>query len=222
MTNPLQFLLNGEPKKKEEAVVEGPAFSLTKVLTVAAILLLPVVTYIVTYLENAKFTTGQVTALILGVLAFLAVASAADVLARGIATAAQLQASSTKHLADVGQATMASVTTGAAGMADAAVKARVEVGKLQAEAALSEARRQQAAGHPNLMLLEPPLIGRLAHDPKQCLTAHGLVDAGGQRRLLCWVDGGPQWLAESSVQFDKPTMKAEMLKTLAAHLVKLA
>lgn len=82
--NPVKLLLN---QGSTTDVVEAPAFSLTKVLATAALILTPVVSYLVKWLEKAEFSTGQVVTLIVAVLALLAVLGAADVLARALATA---------------------------------------------------------------------------------------------------------------------------------------
>ncbi len=81
------FLNNGEQQKAAQ-VIEAPAFSLTKVMAVVAPLVTVLVTFVTAKLQDAAFTYGQITVMIVALLGFLAITSAADVLARGIATAA--------------------------------------------------------------------------------------------------------------------------------------
>jgi hypothetical protein len=87
-TNPMEFFLNSSESAKQGAVVDAPAFSLTKVLSAGAIVVTPIATLVVDKVSNLNFSTGQVVALGLGVLAFLAVTASADVLARAWATSA--------------------------------------------------------------------------------------------------------------------------------------
>jgi len=82
--NPVKLLLN---QGTTTDVVEAPAFSITKVLAAAALVLTPLTAYLAKWLEGAKFTSGQTVNLIIAVLALLAVLGAADVLARALATA---------------------------------------------------------------------------------------------------------------------------------------
>jgi hypothetical protein len=87
----LDWLLN--KNDKEEQVVQAPAFSLTKVLAIAA----PVVTIAVTVISDLvlngglKWSEGQVTALIIAVLGLITVTGAADLIARAMVTAAERQ-----------------------------------------------------------------------------------------------------------------------------------
>lgn len=91
--NPLNLLLNSDTK--DSAVVQAPAFSLTKVMALVAPLVTGLATWLTTAVleEGTSFTTGQITTLLVALIAFLAVTGAADVLARGIATSAQTTAS---------------------------------------------------------------------------------------------------------------------------------
>ncbi len=79
----VDFLLN---RTDDEATptepVAAPAFSLTKVLSSAALVLTPLTAILVRYLADATFSTWQVVVLIVGVLGFLAVTASADVLVR--------------------------------------------------------------------------------------------------------------------------------------------
>lgn len=89
---PIKFLLNQTADTKEQ-VVEAPAFSITKVMQVVAPLLTGVVALATSALETVEFSSTQITALIVALIAFLAITSAADVIARGIATAADKRSS---------------------------------------------------------------------------------------------------------------------------------
>lgn len=90
-TNPIKFLLNQSPEAKETEVVRPPAFSLTKVLSAGAVIVAPIATIVVDKLDEG-LTAQHYVALAIGILAFLAVASSADVLARAIATSAERKA----------------------------------------------------------------------------------------------------------------------------------
>ncbi len=85
MANPVDFLLNRDGADKQ--VVEAPAFSLTKVLAIAA----PVVTVVAGFIADkwdqvsVDMEAVHFTALTIAVLAFVAIGAAADVLARSIA-----------------------------------------------------------------------------------------------------------------------------------------
>lgn len=81
---------------EEQQVVTAPAFSLTKLLQTAALVLTPLVSLLVKYLADVKFSTWQVTVLISAVLAFLAFTASADVLARALATSADKLAQAVK------------------------------------------------------------------------------------------------------------------------------
>ena len=89
--NPLTLLLNRG--KEESSAVQASAFSLTKVMAVLAPLVTALATWLATEFKNATFTTGQITTLLVALIAFLALTGSADVLARGIATSAQTTAS---------------------------------------------------------------------------------------------------------------------------------
>jgi hypothetical protein len=84
-SGPLDFFL-GEPGGQNADPVSSDAFSLTKVLITATGILTPLTTALVDGFSKVNFTSGQFVALTLGVLAFAAIASAADVLARALAT----------------------------------------------------------------------------------------------------------------------------------------
>jgi hypothetical protein len=93
-TNPVKFLLNQEtdPDELAKQAVEAPAFSLTKVLSTAALIVAPVTAYLVDWLSDINLTEQHFVALAIGLLGFLAVAAAADVLARSVVTAAEAKA----------------------------------------------------------------------------------------------------------------------------------
>jgi hypothetical protein len=88
MPGPLDFFLNQGEEAEQKQVVEAPAFSLTKVLASGAVIITPLATLLVDKLDKADFRPAHYVALALGLLGFLAIASAADVLARAIGTAA--------------------------------------------------------------------------------------------------------------------------------------
>jgi len=87
--NPVSFLLNQGSEAEEKAVVEAPAFSLTKVLTAGSIVVAPIATYIVDKFKDQGLTAQHYVVLTIGLLGFLAITAAADVLARSLATAAE-------------------------------------------------------------------------------------------------------------------------------------
>lgn len=88
--NVLDFLLNRTDT--DAHTVQAPAFALTKVLDVAAVIVAPLATLIVDKTSNVDLTAGQYVTLALGLLAFLAITSSADVLARSIAAAGKHKA----------------------------------------------------------------------------------------------------------------------------------
>jgi hypothetical protein len=79
-----QFLLNQDPRPGE---VDTRAFSLTKVLSSAAIIVGPLATVVVDTLTKINFSAGQIVALAIGLLGFLAITASADVLGRSYAAA---------------------------------------------------------------------------------------------------------------------------------------
>ncbi|TWD74846.1 hypothetical protein FB561_6280 [Kribbella amoyensis] len=87
MAGPLSrlFLNKG---REEEAIIEAPAFSITKVLAVAAPLVTTLVGVIADKVDWFKLDmrASHFTALAIGVLGLIAVAGSADVLARAIAS----------------------------------------------------------------------------------------------------------------------------------------
>jgi hypothetical protein len=89
MQSPTEFFLN-QGTNDEKQVVQAPAFSLTKVLAAGAVIITPLSTLLVEQLKkHDNFKAGHYVALALGLLAFLAITAAADVLSRGFVTAAK-------------------------------------------------------------------------------------------------------------------------------------
>ena len=85
------FLNQGENSEKQ--VVEAPAFSLTKVLASGAVVVTPIAALVLDALEtHVNFRAHHYVALAIGLLGFLAIASAADVLARALVTGAEKKA----------------------------------------------------------------------------------------------------------------------------------
>jgi hypothetical protein len=86
------FLLN-QGANGEKQVVEAPAFSLTKVLTSGAVIVTPTAALVLDGLEtHVNFRAHHYVALAIGLLGFLAIAGAADVLARALVTGAEKNA----------------------------------------------------------------------------------------------------------------------------------
>jgi hypothetical protein len=91
-TNPVSFLLNQSDQAKTTQVVDAPAFSLTKFLSAAAIIVTPIAALVVNQAKSVTLSAGNFVALTAAVLAFLAIASAADVLGRSYASAVETKA----------------------------------------------------------------------------------------------------------------------------------
>jgi hypothetical protein len=190
--NPIKFLLNQEQAAKTGSnPVDSPAFSLTKVMAAAAAVVTPVTALLVEAVDSIDFTSGQVVTLVLGVLAFLAVTSAADVLARGMAASASLGAAATTQAA-----------AAQAGAARAAAEASRRTAELAVEASKAEAEKRWAAGYPGLVMVQPPWPGRLsAEGQTQPLTVHALTEADGAPCYLCRIgdDDDWRWLAANEI-----------------------
>jgi hypothetical protein len=92
------FFLNKGAQNQDTAVVDAPAFSLTKVMAVVAPVVTALAALATSQIKNVNFSESQVTTLIVSLVAFLAVTSSADVLARGIATSAEKTASARTRL----------------------------------------------------------------------------------------------------------------------------
>ncbi|WP_328989303.1 hypothetical protein OG394_24030 [Kribbella sp. NBC_01245] len=90
--DPKKWLLNSDGAGDQ--VVKAPAFSLTKVLTIATPLLTIVVGLVGDYMKDKEinWAPSHIVSLALGVLALVAIISAADLIARGVATAATVTA----------------------------------------------------------------------------------------------------------------------------------
>lgn len=86
--NPVDFLLNRSDKDKKTQVVEAPAFSLTKVLTVATPVITAVAALLARQVEDVKFSAGNITVMIIGVIGLVTIAGSADMIARSLATKA--------------------------------------------------------------------------------------------------------------------------------------
>jgi hypothetical protein len=84
------FLKN--ENKNKAAAVPTPAFSITKVVAIFAPLLTGLATAVAAAFEEITFTASQVTLLVVGLFAFLAITCAADVLARGRVESAKTSA----------------------------------------------------------------------------------------------------------------------------------
>ena len=95
---PFKFLLNQTTSTTAAQAVESPAFSLTKVMAVLAPLLTAVTAFATSALKDVSFDSGQITMMIVALIAFLAVTASADVLARGIATSADKRASGRQRM----------------------------------------------------------------------------------------------------------------------------
>lgn len=90
----IDFLLNKDGDEASTDTVTSPAFSTTKVLTAASVIVAPLATFLAKVIEGESFNLApvHVVATILGLLAFVAILGAADVLARSYASAAQHEA----------------------------------------------------------------------------------------------------------------------------------
>lgn len=97
-----QFFLNKDEKGETdpETPVATPAFSLTKVLGAGAVIITPLATILVNAINKNDFQPIHYVMLAIALLGFLAITSAADVLARGIASGAQSYADASGALAD--------------------------------------------------------------------------------------------------------------------------
>lgn len=91
MGKSIDFLLNLKAPDAD-TVVTAPAFSLTKVLASAAIVVGPLATYLVDRFSKVSFSSWQIVSLAVALLVFLAITAAADVLGRSIAAAAKVKA----------------------------------------------------------------------------------------------------------------------------------
>ncbi|TQM61718.1 hypothetical protein [Humibacillus xanthopallidus] len=98
MANIWQFFTNTSPEQEDSALVEAQAFSLTKVIGLLAPVVAAAGTWAASQLKSVTFTSGEVTAIIIAVLAVWAITSVADVLARSMATSAEKQANGRLHM----------------------------------------------------------------------------------------------------------------------------
>jgi hypothetical protein len=90
--NPVRFLLNQGPQPEAAAVVKAPAFSITKVLSAAAIIVGPIAAVVVDKVKADGLSTHDYVVLAVALLAFLAITASADVIARAVASAAATRA----------------------------------------------------------------------------------------------------------------------------------
>lgn len=97
----INFFLNKKPDAEAKDVVDAPAFSLTKVLGAGAVIVAPIAAFVVDNLKTVDLDGNHYVSLAIGLLGFLAITAAADVLARSIATAAEKNAQASA--ASVGQ-----------------------------------------------------------------------------------------------------------------------
>lgn len=178
--NPLNLLLNRGAGAQQEAV-EGPAFSITKVLATVATVLTPLITVIVAQLDQVAFDEGHIVVLIVSLLAFLAVGSTADVLARAFAASAKTRADAARHVAD--QATVAA--------------------RLAKEATVEAAQLHRDAGSPvELLPFDPPLSVRVKHpDVDPDASVLGLARLGDVPTYLCRVGDDVTWLPHAEIVF---------------------
>jgi hypothetical protein len=137
-----KFLLNAElPADKQ--VVDAPAFSITKVLASAGIIVGPIATLIADNLLNIDFSAWQLVSLAAALLLFLAILASADVVARSIATGAKAKAD------------------GEVSSAKAAAEATTKAAKHMAEAAKEEARQ---AGMGRIVVFDRPIQSMRRND----------------------------------------------------------
>ena len=68
-TSPISFLLNQDSTQQQ--VVSAPAFSLTKVLAAAAVIITPIATLLVVQLKSVTLSGGNYAALAAALLGFL-------------------------------------------------------------------------------------------------------------------------------------------------------
>lgn len=110
------------------AAVESPAFSLTKVLSAGSVIITGIATAVVAALDDKDFKLqpSHVVTLAVGLLGFLAVASAADVIARAIATNKITAAEVDSQQANEKAEEKAARETHEAEEAEAAAKAKAE------------------------------------------------------------------------------------------------
>jgi hypothetical protein len=100
MANPVDFMLN-TGANADKQVVEAPAFSLTKVLGAGAVIITPIATVIIDAVQKqTNFKANHYVALAIGLLGFLAITAAADVLARAIGAAAKSKATAAEKNVD--------------------------------------------------------------------------------------------------------------------------
>jgi len=160
----------------KEQVVEAPAFSLTKVLTSGAMIITPVAALLTKWLGDATPSEWNYVALTLGLLGFLAIAGAADVIARAIATAAESKAKAKT----------------------AAAESHAKATESQAKGAESQAKAA-AASVAQLVTFTTPLDGRHVLEGTDKAVKVFAVAQGVEPYYLVQEDSKINWLTGSEV-----------------------
>ena len=190
--NPVRFLLNravddADKPKTTEAPVDAPAFSLTKVSALIGTLLGPAVAAIAKAFTDQKFTTAQYTAMFIGLVGFLGLITAADVISRAVAT------TSVNHL-KAAKATASAEVEQAKHVAEISAKALTEVADAEAKATV--------AARDHVLNFASPVSGRLVStgkDPAISILAFG---SGGDGRFLIKDDEDKlSWVPLTKVSF---------------------
>jgi uncharacterized membrane protein YciS (DUF1049 family) len=175
---PIDFLLNTGPSSNQ--VVQAPAFSLTKVMAVAAPVLTAACTYAVSTLNDVEFTSGQAMTLIVAIIAFLAVTIAADVLARGMATSADKSASAARE------------------SAQAAAEAATKAAELKASSIASG-----VSGRLRMLRFSQPIDAYVAKDgPDEHVTLLAASDADPPEYLCMHDDRSMTWTPAGVVRMN--------------------
>jgi len=95
--NPFSFFTNSTA---QDTIVQAPAYSITKVLTTAAAVLVPLGTVVVAGFTKLSFSSWQIVSLAIGLLLLLAILASADVLGRSYAAAAKQKAQAAPSAGD--------------------------------------------------------------------------------------------------------------------------
>jgi hypothetical protein len=157
--NLISFLRNTSPSTSSSQVVEAPAFSLTKVMALVAPLVTGIASVAINVIKKKDFSPGQWTTIIVALIAFLAITSAADVIARGIATSATKSADGLEGAA----------TKVADGLAAAATKA---------SEGLATSASTTAGGRLHMTAFKPTVRAQLSKDgPDEEVTVVAVSDA---------------------------------------------
>ena len=145
--------------------VDAPAFSITKVLTAGSVVVAPLGTLLANWIgdENFKLTPGYYVTLFIGLLGFLAIVAAADVVARALAAGAEAATAAAKATSD----------------------AEISAAKQKAE----DARLRRDTE--NLILFPKPFAGSYvrasesADDPAETVTVKVIAATGGATTYFC-------------------------------------